>query len=218
LGLSTITEFNFKKDFKLEAYEPFLRGVVKEVQKKFSSNPRWDFDELMSEAWLALVQSSETYNPEYSNNFLYYARSLIYVRLLDFISSNIYTFKAKYYNIKNDENKLQQINFLENSIFTETKNTSPEKDNPLLSVPSGLDIASEIADKEETNIIGEIINTKLNKKQKEAISLRFKDDLSYREIGEKIGCSGEEARRIVLKSVKKIKHGAIDAGLKSNYD
>lgn len=211
-------DYNFNEDFHKKDYEPWLKGIVKEVMNKFSTNPRWDFDELMSEAWLALVESSQSFDPTISNSFLGYSKPYIYKRLLEFVGVNMYTFKVRYYNIKDDPAKLERVNRLENTLWTDSKSTPMQTDDgemltPLDTATSGINTEQVAALKEETDIVRNIVMTDLPRKQRRALIRRFKLDESYREIGKHLGCSAESARNLVLKGLEKLKWKVKDAGI-----
>lgn len=222
-------DYNFQKDFIKSDYEPWLITIVSDLSGRFSKNPRFDFDELMSEAWLALVESSQSFNPEYSNSFLGYAKPYIYKRLLEFISINSYTFKVRYYNIKNDQEKLDKVNAQEGKIWTESQvgsyfdeknNAAEDKNyshsNSLNSHSSGMATDDLIAHREELSIIREIVNTDLTTNQRRAIIERFRNDATFDEIGKILHVSNESARKTVQKALSKIKYKAKDAGISSN--
>lgn len=228
MGLSKVTknglvpeDYDFDKDFQKKDYEPWLKKLVKEVQSKFSNNARWDFEELMSEAWLALVESSQTFDPKISNSFLGYAKPYIYKRLLEFVGVNMYTFKVRYYNIKDDPEKLERVNRLENTLWTDAKHSpisssmdDGESLTPLETASSGLSVETEAGQKEEVEIVRNIVNGELPAKQRKALIRRFKFDESYREIGKHLGCSAESARNLVIKGLDKLKHKVQKEGIK----
>jgi RNA polymerase sigma factor (sigma-70 family) len=218
-------DYDFDKDFEKKDYEPWLRKLVKETLGKFSPNPRWDFDELMSEAWLALVESSQTFDPKVSNSFLGYAKPYIYKRLLEFIGVNMYTLKARYYNIKDDPEKMERINRIESALWTSSKGQAECKGmvsheegyklSPLDTATSGVNTEECVAIKEETDIVRQIVNTELPKKQRRALVRRFKFDESYRDIAKHMKCSPEAARHLVITGLEKLKWKVKDAGINS---
>lgn len=213
-------DYDFDKDFEKKDYEPWLRKLVKETLGKFAPNPRWDFDELMSEAWLALVESSQTFDPKVSNSFLGYSKPYIYKRLLEFIGVNMYTLKARYYNIKDDPEKMERINNIEGALWTDSKykpqsGSAGESLTPLDTATSGVNTEECVALKEETDIVRNIVNSELPKKQRRALVRRFKFDESYREIAKHMKCSPEAARHLVITGLEKLKWKAKDAGINS---
>ncbi len=215
-------DYDFKKDFIADDYEPWLRKLVHGVMKKFSQNSRWDFDELMSEAWLALCESAEKFNPEYSNSLLGYAKQYILNRLHEFISVNMYTFKVRYYNIRHDEEKLANVNKMEANLWTDHKskgNISSDGetfDTPLEAHSSGLlPVDEQLALNEQCGIIKNIVNKDLKKRERRAIVRRHRDEESFQEIGNNLGISKESARRTYIKGMEKLKTKAAKAGIKN---
>jgi len=97
-------DFDFDRDFESIDYEGLLKDRVNHIIKKFGKNSRWDFEELISEARLALCESGKNFQPEYNNNFANYARVHIDRRLKEFISRNMYTVNAKYYSVAKTKN------------------------------------------------------------------------------------------------------------------
>lgn len=201
-------DYDFNRDFSKKDYEPWLKNIVNQISVKFSTNPRWDFDELMSEAWLALVESAQSFNPKISNSLLGYAKPYIYKRILEFIGVNMYTPKVRYYNIKDKPEELERVNQLETSILTDgdIMNIDGEEFSPLDLAPSGINVEHDVIAKEQSGIINNALNKKLTKRQKRAIVGRFKYDKSFKEIAKDLGCSTESARYITTKGLEKLKY------------
>lgn len=213
--------FDFNKDFKKEDYEKWLYEIVNKTLKKFGKSKRWDKDELMSEAWLALTESAQSFNPEYSNSFLGYAKPYINNRLKEFVSVNKYTLKARYYNIKNDQEKLDKLNLIEKQMIHEKLSHTDDESYRSLEylVPSGESAPIDYcAQKEEFGIINSIIKNDLNNKERKAIISRFKEDASYEEIGKQLKCSSEYARVITKNALERLKYKVKNAGIKDDIN
>lgn len=211
------------EEFNSKEYEKWIYDTVWSVMSKFGRNPRWDFDELVSEAWLAFTESRKSFNPEYSTSLTAYARPYIYKRLLEFINVNMYTFKVRYYNIKDDKAKLEALNRIENGILTETSGSLPTTVDGTIVPPyelaqSGVSLDEEVCRNEQIEIVRDILQNQLTAKQRRAIKMRFDDELSYRQIGQALGCSSESARNLVNKSIEKIKFRVKDAGINNTDD
>ena len=211
-----------------DKYKEYIERIVNRFWKKLPPNPRWDKDELRGEAWLALCECAEHYfNPEYNDSLKAFAYPYIIKRLSEFMAVNMYTLKARYYNVKKNADAFERINWLERTIWSESKGGSSsnaksseaaaDDTNPLLSHPSGTPPTADIvADKEEQDIIKSIVNEDLPKRERRAIVRRFRDGESYREIGERLNVSPETARKLVLRGLKTIEKRAKDAGIASS--
>lgn len=221
------TDYDFIRDFELKDYENWLRGIVHSVINKFSKNTRWDFDELMSEAYLALCEKAESFNPEYSNSLLGYAKQYIHQRLYEFISVNMYTFKVRYYNIRNDEEKLETVNRMESSLWSDHKskpNNGLDSESELSGTPLQMQASGRITpDKqlaliEECQILKGIVNNDLKKRERRTIVRRHRDGESFQQIAEQLNISKESARRIYHQGMEKLRIKAAQAGIRDDND
>jgi RNA polymerase sigma factor (sigma-70 family) len=208
-----------------ETHKKYIDRIVRRFIKDLPPNSRWDKDEFTSEAWLALCKCADKYyNPDYNDNLMAYAYPYIIKRLSEFMSVNMYSLKARYYNVKNNEKTFAKINWLERTIWTESQKSNgggddDSHDNPLLSKPSGIvSIVDEAGNKEEVDIIQEIVNEELPDRERRAIVRRFRDGESYREIGKKLNVTHETARRLVIRGLKTLKQKAQNAGINRNKD
>lgn len=206
------------EQFDTKEYEKWIYDTVWSVMSKFGHNRRWDFDDLVSEAWLAFMESRSRFNPEYSTSLTAYARPFVYKRLLEYINVNMYTFKIRYYNICDDKEKLEALNRLENGILTESSGVQATTSDGLVVSPlelaaSGFSHEEEFDRNEEISIVRDILNSHLSPKQRKAILMRFEHDMSFREIGVEIGCSAESARSLVNKAMDKVRFRVKDAGI-----
>lgn len=203
-----------------EQYNTYIRNIAARFWKKLPKNARWDLDDFVSEAWLALIECAERYyNPEYNDSLKAFAYPYIVKRLSEFMATNMYSLKARYYNVKNDEEKFARINFLERTMWSESQSPSSvggDEDNPILAKPSGIEsIMDEVAAEEEKEIIKEIVNDKLPMRERRAIVRRYRHGETYRDIGTRLGVSAETARKLVMRGLEKIKKKAQDAGIDS---
>ena len=221
------TDYDFKRDFELKDYENWLRGIVHSVIKRFSRNTRWDFDELMGEAYLALCEKAESFNPDYSNSLLGYAKQYIHQRLYEFISVNMYTFKVRYYNIRHDEEKLETVNRMESTLWSDHKsspNRGLDSESELSSTPLQMHASghmtpdNELALIEECEILRGIVNNDLKKRERRTIVRRHRDGESFQQIADKLGISKESARRVYHQGMEKLKVKAAQAGIKVDND
>ena len=220
MGFPKIKEENIDPtvpfEFKPEDYKGWLESIVWTSIKRFPPNARLDFEEFMSEALLALVESVEKFNPQYNNSLRAWARPYIIKRLSEFMAINLYTLKVRYYNVKNNEAKLAEANLLENTLMTDARSSVGENENPMYSAPSGISTYELVALKEEVDVIKHIVNDNLPVREKRAIVLRFKHGKTYQEIADKIGCCTETARQLVKRGIKKIKERAENVGITGN--
>jgi RNA polymerase sigma factor (sigma-70 family) len=216
------TDYDFKRDFQMKDYENWLRGIVHIVLKNVGNNARWDFDELMGEAFLALCESAESFNPEFNNSLLGYAKPHIFNRLYHFCSRSFSTFKVRYYNIYKDEEKMAKVKHMEQTLWTDNKSKGQEvsSDGDVLETPleahaSGqMQVDDELALTEECEILRNIVNSDLKKRERRAIVRRHRDNESFQEIGDKLGISKESARRTYIRGMDKLKTKAAQAGIK----
>jgi len=212
----------------IEKYTPYIQKIARRFYKKLPPNSRWDFDEFVSEAWVALIECAQNYyNPAYNDSLKAFAYPYIVKRLSEFMATNMYTLKARYYNVKQNEENLEKINWLERTLWSESQSTFANgrggnnegksdalKANPLLSKPSGIEsIMDEVAELEEQDIIKEIVNSDLPPKERRAIVRRFRDGETYKDIGRRLNVSAETARKLVMRGLEKIKRKALDAGI-----
>jgi len=220
------TDYDFNRDFLLKDYQGWLQTIVHSVLRKFSKNNRWDFDELMGEAYLALCESAQKFNPEYSHSLLGYAKPYIYKRIHEFISVNMYTFKVRYYNIRHDQDKVDTVNRMERELWSDHKGNeesprahySPNMDTffdtPLTNHPSGHKAVEEQVElAENTAILKQLVNTELASKERRALVRRHRHDESFQQIGDKLGVSKESARRIYQRGLEKLRFKATEAGI-----
>jgi len=212
-----------------DKYKEYINRIVARFYRKLPPNSRWDRDEFTSEAWLALCDcQANYYNPDYNDSLRAFAYPYIIKRLSEFMAVNMYSLKARYYNVKKNEENFAKINWLERTIWTESQTKSAHtdsagadkyNDNPLNNKPSGImSMMDEAAKQEELNIIHEIVNEELPKKERRAIVRRFRDGDSYRKIGQRLSVSPETARKLVIRGLEKIKKRAKDAGINSSED
>lgn len=214
-------DWDFYEDFAPEKYERWLHGIVHEILKRFSPNARFDHEELMSEAWLALCESGEKFNPEYSDSFLGYAKPHIQNRIKEFISTNMYTFKVRYYNLKKNPERLKRANYDEAMVWTDSKGAAKVDlpgdayMSPLEAHPSGtLEPDDQVAQDEQHAIVRNAVNKELKKRERRAIVRRHREGESFREIGEALGISGESARRLYNKAIEKVETKIRQAGIR----
>jgi RNA polymerase sigma factor (sigma-70 family) len=201
-------------------YVAYINGIARRFFNKLPSNSRWDIDEFRSEAWLALYEcAARYYNSEYNDNLKAFAYPYIVKRLSEFMANNMYSLKARYYNVKKNEENFAKINWLERTLWTESQCGDPvdDEDNPILSKPSGItSMMDEAGSKEETDIIKGIVNEDLPTRERRAIVRRFRDGETYRAIGARLGVSAETARKLVIRGLERIKEKAENAGVTSN--
>lgn len=207
-----------KVELDFDKYNKYIRSIAARFWKKLPKNARWDYDEFVSEAWLALVECAEKYyNPEYNDSLKAFAYPYIVKRLSEFMATNMYSLKARYYNIKNDPEKFADINELERTMWSESqqgKTSAEDVDNPMLAKPSGIEsIMDECAEEEEKDIIKGIVNTRLPMRERRAIVRRYRNGETYREIGARLGVSAETARKLVMRGLEMIRKKAEDAGI-----
>ena len=214
------TDYNFFDDYNEADYDNWLRGIVHGVIRSFarSRNARYDFEELMSEARLALVESMSKFNPEFNNSPLGWAKPYIIQRLHEFLSTNLFTFKVRYYNIRDDEEKLQRVYNMEAGLWSESRGGQPIVDGdetltPLESHPSGqLDVDDQVALNEERKIMRDIVN-ELPKKERKVIVRRHRDGMSMKDIAKSMGISRQYVFLLYNKGIEKLRCRAAEHGV-----
>lgn len=213
-------DYDFFAEYKPEDYDNWLRGIVHGVIRSFarSRNARYDFDELMGEAQLALVESMKEYNPDFNNSPLGWAKPYIIKRLHEFLSTNMFTFKVRYYNIRDDEEKLKKVYNMEAGLWTESRGSQAVVDGdetltPLESHPSGqLDIDDQVALNEERKIMRQLVN-ELPVKERKVIVRRHRDGMSMNDIAKSMNISRQYVFRLYNKGVERLKHRAAEQGV-----
>lgn len=200
-----------------EEYKSYIERIARRFYNKLPRNSRWDIDEFRSEAWLALCECNELYyNPDYNDSLKAFAYPYIVKRMSEFMATNMYGLKARYYNVRKNEENFAKINWLERTMWTESQSGEPadDEDSPMLSKPSGItSMMDEAAKEEELQIIKDIVNEELPTRERRAIVKRFRDGETYRSIGSKLGVSAETARKLVLRGLNRIKERAENAGI-----
>lgn len=213
MGRNALVKNEFFDSFEKENYEKWLRKLVHKTMKPFSRNPRWDFDELMSEAWLALCESASKYNPEYCNSLHKFAGPYIVNRLKKFIGQNMYTLNVYYYNIAKDKEKVSAINKIENNLWTDNKSDGTQI-SPIHSHVSGEMPVDEKAElKESCNIIRDIVNNDLTKREKLVLIKRYRDDKSFTDISKELKFSTKTIKQTFDKGLQKLKTNSKKKGI-----
>ena len=111
-----------KVDLDFDKYDKYIQGIVNRFYRKLPPNSRWDREEFYSEAWLALCDcATNYYNSEYNDSLKAFAHPYIVKRLSEFMAVNMYSLKARYYNVKKNEKNFARINWLERTIWSESQ-------------------------------------------------------------------------------------------------
>lgn len=230
-GLQSCPAGNFKKeesispnvkciDINVEEYQSYISKIVRKFWRKLPKNSRWDISDFESEAWLALIDCARNYyNPEYNDSLKAYAHPFIVKRLSEYMSTNMYTLKTRYYNIRHKPEELARINAIEAHMVSFNREiVNGDGESEEIELKSSKDeptLVDDICNNEEVAIIKHIVNEELSKNERRAIVRRFRDDESYREIAKHLKISHETARQLVSRGIEKIKQKAKYAGINS---
>jgi len=191
-----LTESHYNK------YKIFIRKLACSCYKRYYIKSRIDVDDLESEAWIALDKALQTFDKTKNIPFKGYAAHIIRNAIISYINVNLFQLKANYENVRKNEYEFKK---LKNTKCTSI-NTDKDKLSEILQVPDKRGISPiENAEQLEASEILKIHINKLPPKQKIAIIKRFKDELTYEEIGKIIGVTKQQVQNLLENALKTLK-------------
>lgn len=185
-------------------FEQLLKQNERYIAAVANSFRRNDlFDELVQEGRISLYNSWNNYDESNKLSFEMYARPNLRYAMLNYLQQKSHTIK-KSHNHKELDARFGPINVISGNLPL----NESEDDQIFDLIPNPM---------EDIKIDEDILNrlkmglNKLNEKRKLVIQLRFGlnggEEMTYAEVGKKMGISKQAAQELVNKALKELKNG-----------
>lgn len=190
----------------LAEHNNYIKAIVHKTMRIYPKNPRWDADDIEGIVLWAFVESWCSYDPiKYKDvPFKAYAKRHILNRIKKFVAVNIFTLKANYENLRRDKpDEITRLHDLEVGAVREYALDGEETFESYCKDNRGQH--EEIVEKKEIKaLIRELINS-LSGYERRLYRLRFIEDNTLKEIGEKTGDSVSNVMVNLNKLMAKLK-------------